>query len=247
MAVSFDRVAGIYDSTRWSGVPAEIMQKLLTSMKKTLADCRTLLDLGTGTGFFAQYFQNSGFSVVGVDVSLSMMAKAREKGVRDLVRADAHNLPFKDGSFDATVLIHLLQLVKDWVQVVHEVGRVTKTVAVSEIGEADGFRPRQEYLQLRRDLGYPLNRFNDAELGLSKIVAPRTRNVIGDYWTDVIADEAISNLEKGGFAISWDLPDKIHGAIIERLRTCYQGRVLRRRDWLEVAGWDPFALRTLRV
>src|SRR5690242_14442259 len=115
MAVSFDRVANIYDATRWAGVPRPIMEKILSGMKDMLKDCRSILDIGTGTGRFAQFFKDSGFYVVGVDISLQMMAEAREKGVRDLVRADAQHLPFRDGSFDGSIMIHVLHLVENWV------------------------------------------------------------------------------------------------------------------------------------
>src|SRR5690349_80341 len=125
MAVSFDRIAKIYDATRWSGVPAPVMEKILAAMRDTLKDCHLVLDIGIGTGRFAQYLVKTGLSVVGVDVSLRMMSQAREKGVRDLVRADAQNLPFRDLSFDGAVMIHVLHLVRDWVQTIHEVGRVT--------------------------------------------------------------------------------------------------------------------------
>jgi predicted TPR repeat methyltransferase len=79
LAVSFDPVAGIYDATRWAGIPPEIMEKLLNTMRELFTGCRTILDIGTGTGRFAEYFHDSGFNVVGIDVSLAMMAKAREK------------------------------------------------------------------------------------------------------------------------------------------------------------------------
>ena len=46
-------------------------------------------------------------------------------------------------------MIHLLHLVHDWVQVIHEVGRVTKKVMVLEAGDAEGFSPRQRYLEKR--------------------------------------------------------------------------------------------------
>src|SRR5437016_14585849 len=86
-------------------------------------------------GRFAEYLNNSGFDVVGIDVSLSMMAKAREKGVRNLVQADAHYLPFRDMVFDGAILVHVLHLVRDWVRVVDEVGQVTSSVVVAEVEE----------------------------------------------------------------------------------------------------------------
>lgn len=247
MAVSFDRVASIYDATRWSGVPPEIMEKFLNTMKEAFGGCQKILDIGIGTGRFAQYFIDSGFYVVGVDISLSMMAKAREKGVNVLVRADAHRLPFRDGSFDATIMIHLLHLVHDWKRVVREVGRVTGRIVVSEVGQAEGFRPRQEYLRLRKEMGHPLNRLNEAELGLRKLVPPKLLARVGDYWSDVAADDAITQLEKEGFAISWDLPKEIHRAVIDRLRSDYGGKLLRRHDVIEMAGWVPEQFLNLRV
>jgi SAM-dependent methyltransferase len=42
---------------------------------------RRLLDLGCGTGEHARYFAEKGFEVVGVDVSDTMLARAREEGV----------------------------------------------------------------------------------------------------------------------------------------------------------------------
>ena len=173
MAVSFDRVAKIYDATRWSGVPAAIMEKILAAMKDVLKDCHVVLDVGIGTGRFSQYLSETGFSVVGVDVSLQMMVQAREKGVRELVRADAQHLPFRDGSFDGSVMIHVLHLVRDWVQTINELGRVTNKIVLSEAGEGEGFDPRRRYLELRTELGYPLGRFNDGEIGLRKVIEPR--------------------------------------------------------------------------
>jgi len=73
-----------------------------------------------------------------------MMAKAREKKLRNLVRADAHRLPFRDRTFDGAIMIHVLHLVHDWVQVVREVGRVTRKVIVAEVEGGEGFGPGQD-------------------------------------------------------------------------------------------------------
>src|SRR5713226_4555926 len=168
----------IYDATRWAGIPPEIMEKLLNMMRELFAGCRTILDIGTGTGRFAAYFNDVGFNVAGIDVSLFMMAKAREKQLRNLVRADAHRLPFRDRTFDGAIMIHVLHLVRDWVQVVHEVSRVTRKVIVAEVEGGKGFSPRLRYLEVRQEMGYPLDRFNDGEAGLRRIVPP----VSSDWW-----------------------------------------------------------------
>jgi ubiquinone/menaquinone biosynthesis C-methylase UbiE len=246
MTVSFDRVAKIYDTTRWAGVPAPIMEKILAAMKNALKGCKLLLDVGTGTGRFAEFFDSSGFTVVGVDVSLSMMVQAREKGVRNLVRADTHHLPFRDGSFDGSIMIHVLHLVENWVQVIHEVGRVTKKIVISEAGDVQGFNARQRYLELRTEMGYPLNRFNDSEFGLRRVVPPKLVVRAGDYWTDVNTDEEIASFEARKSSVMWDVPIEAHKKIVQQLRAETGGKTLRRHDIPEVVGWDPAKLRAYR-
>src|SRR5947199_10064017 len=138
MGVSYDSVANIYDATRWAGVPAPVMKNILDTMRDVLKGCRNILDVGTGTGRFAKLFEDAGFTVVGVDVSLSMMAQAREKGVRNLVQADAHQVPFRDESFDDSIMIHVLHLVQTCVQVIDEAGRFTRNMLISGACAADG-------------------------------------------------------------------------------------------------------------
>ena len=243
MTVSFDRVATIYDATRWAGVPAEIMRKTLEAMVSTLESCKTVLDVGIGTGRWAEYLQTLGFSVVGIDVSLPMMAQARSKGVKDIVRADVRQLPFRDSSFDASVMIHVLHLMDNWVKAVHEVGRVTRKILISEAGRAEGFSPREAYLEQRTKLGYPLNRLNDAEYGLRSHIRPKIIVATGDYWAEFDADEEIDSFESRKSSVMWDMPDEIHRKIMQTLHSDYGGKRLRRHEFTEVVGWDPADLR----
>ena len=247
MAVSFDRLAGIYDATRWSGVPPETMRKLLNTMKELFAGCRTILDIGTGTGRFAEYFSDSGFTVVGIDVSLAMMAKAREKRLRNLIQADAHHLPFRDGAFDGAIMIHVLHLVRNWPQVIREIGRVTRSVVVAEAGDVEGFSPRQRYLELRREMGYALDRLNDGEFGLRRVLSPTHVKSAGDYWTEVDVHEEIDSFDRRRSSVSWDLTPAVNSRIIQRLHSENPGKTARRRDVFEVVGWDPAQFRNLNT
>ena len=247
MAVSFDRIAGVYDATRWSGVPPEVMKSLLNAMNELFAGCRTILDVGIGTGRFAEYLNYSGFEVVGIDVSLSMMARAREKRIRSLVRADAHYLPFRDRVFDGAIMVHVLHLVRDWVRVVGEVGRVTGRVIVAEVENGEGFSPRSRYLELRKEMGYPLDRFNDGEAGLRRVVPPATVKLVGDYWTDVDVHEEIDSFDRRKSSLSWDIPAEVNDKIIQRLHSENPEKTVRRRETVEVVGWNPAQLRHLNT
>jgi SAM-dependent methyltransferase len=95
------------------------------------AGCR-VLDVGSGPGYAAAACAARGASAVGVDVAAQMVARARERlpGI-DFHRADAHDLPFPDGSFDALVanfvILHLGRpddAVREFARVVAPGGRL---------------------------------------------------------------------------------------------------------------------------
>lgn len=64
-------------------------------------EAASLLDLGTGTGIFAEAFARQGLTVTGLDVSEEMLASARQI-VPDVTfkLGEIETLPFEDNSFD---------------------------------------------------------------------------------------------------------------------------------------------------
>lgn len=171
---NFDRVAEIYDSTRKA--PEEILRATVSAMEKALAGRNTILDLGVGTGRYAKPLTERGFDVVGVDVSLGMMEKARARGLRSLVRADGHDLPFADASFQAVIIILFLHLADDWAKAVREIGRVCDGPILSIVGASSGPNVRDSYLEMRRKAGYPTGKLDEDAEGLRKVIAPRRKS-----------------------------------------------------------------------
>ena len=90
-----------------------------------------VLEVGVGTGLNAALYPPTCL-VTGVDLSGSMLAKARERvrraGLRHvrLLEMDAASLTFADGSFDHVYAPYLLSVVADPVAVVREMYRVCR-------------------------------------------------------------------------------------------------------------------------
>jgi 2-polyprenyl-6-hydroxyphenyl methylase / 3-demethylubiquinone-9 3-methyltransferase len=87
-----------------------------------------VLDIGCGAGFVSSQLANGGMQVTGIDLSASSIAVAQRFSaptVRYQV-ADATNLPFKDESFDACLLLDCLEHIQEYPRALAEAARVTR-------------------------------------------------------------------------------------------------------------------------
>src|SRR6266850_8523507 len=90
-----------------------------------------VLEVGVGTGINAPLYPTD-CSVTGIDLSSSMLEKARErvarKGVRNvrLLQMDAANLKFADDTFDIVYAPYVISVVPDPVAVTREMYRVCR-------------------------------------------------------------------------------------------------------------------------
>jgi phosphatidylethanolamine/phosphatidyl-N-methylethanolamine N-methyltransferase len=91
-----------------------------------------VLEVGVGTGINAALYPRE-CSVTGIDLSASMLEKARERvareGIRNmrLLEMDAADLKFADETFDIVYAPYLISVVPDPVAVAREMRRVCRT------------------------------------------------------------------------------------------------------------------------
>jgi ubiquinone/menaquinone biosynthesis C-methylase UbiE len=88
-----------------------------------------ILDAGCGTAIFTLDILTAGPRVVGLDMSLPMLARARKKtaGCRfSCVVGDMMDLPFGDGIFDKVVSVTTLEFIEDGAAALGELFRVTR-------------------------------------------------------------------------------------------------------------------------
>jgi ubiquinone/menaquinone biosynthesis C-methylase UbiE len=110
VADRFDRVSASYDATR-EQLTMHALDRVEALLRKD--GVVSVLEAGVGTGRMAIPLQERGFDITGLDLSPGMLLKAKEKGIRKLVIAEASNPPFRRKTIDAVLLAHVLQLLED--------------------------------------------------------------------------------------------------------------------------------------
>src|SRR5262252_1342016 len=134
-AVENDFVARVYENIAWfydlTFGPALHPGRVDAIRRMTIRPGDRVLEVGVGTGINAPLYP-ADCSVTGVDLSSSMLEKARDriarKSVRNvrLLQMDAANLKFADDTFDIVYAPYVISVVPDPVAVAREMHRVCR-------------------------------------------------------------------------------------------------------------------------
>ncbi|MGE5335384.1 MAG: class I SAM-dependent methyltransferase [Nitrososphaerota archaeon] len=107
-----------------------------------------VLDVGTGSGVFAEEFVRRGLKLTGIDVNPDMIAAARQYvPSAQFQEAPADAQPFDAGAFDLVFLGHVLHEVPDPVRALSEARRVaqSRVVVLEWPYRAEEFGPPLEH------------------------------------------------------------------------------------------------------
>jgi phosphatidylethanolamine/phosphatidyl-N-methylethanolamine N-methyltransferase len=124
----YEKLASVYDYTFGPTLHPGRVQAI---ERMGIQSDDRVLEVGVGTGINASLYPRD-CAVTGVDLSESMLEKARErvarKGIRNmrLLEMDAADLKFADDSFDIVYAPYLISVVPDPVAVAREMRRVCR-------------------------------------------------------------------------------------------------------------------------
>jgi SAM-dependent methyltransferase len=250
MSSFFDEIVDIYDETR--GLPKDTMNQVIEVLANHLKDRKQVLEIGVGTGRFAEPLQKQGIDLVGIDISEIMLDKAIEKGLGNLMIGDCSTLPFKDSSIDTVISVHVLHLLSDWDRAISEINRVTKRELVSLVYKRSGFVISEEYRQALQSNGYSLNMPGLSEQVLKERVPSTSIIPIKPFHGIMTFKERIKHLEERNHSYAEKIPPGIHKAAIKYLKQKYENDMDSYPiSEVEVVIWDikdmrkfiPFDLR----
>lgn len=103
-----------------------------------------ILDAGCGSGIFTLDILATGAHVVGLEISLAMLAGARNKTAAYPflgVQGDIISLPFQKESFDKVVSVTALEFIEDATGAVKEMFRVTRSGGVVVVATLNSLSP----------------------------------------------------------------------------------------------------------
>jgi phosphatidylethanolamine/phosphatidyl-N-methylethanolamine N-methyltransferase len=124
----YDKLASVYDLIFGPTLHPGRLQAL---KRMDIRPGDRVLEVGVGTGINAALYPKT-CSVVGIDLSGSMLEKARERVARKgmthvrLLQMDAADLKFADNSFDVVYAPYLISVVPDPIAVAREMRRVAR-------------------------------------------------------------------------------------------------------------------------
>ena len=126
----FDQVERLRSPERVAHLEAErVADQVLNSVS-----ARSLLDIGTGTGLFAEEFYKRGLTIAGIDANPKMLEAARNYLPKAVLRqAIAEEIPFPNHTFDIVFMGLVLHETDDLLKSLQEARRVaSQRVAVLE-------------------------------------------------------------------------------------------------------------------
>jgi ubiquinone/menaquinone biosynthesis C-methylase UbiE len=125
---AFDRLADGYDEQGASKPANAYLERPATLSLLPEVDGESVLDAGCGAGHLMQELSERGGRVLGMDVSASMLARARQRvPTAQLFQADlASGLPLQDATVDGVVSSLAFHYIPEWRPLFAELHRVLR-------------------------------------------------------------------------------------------------------------------------
>ena len=211
-SVSFDRMAAEYDATRGG---LERGQRVGAGVAPWLRPGR-VVEVGVGTGVVARELVERGHPVVGVDLSLPMLAHAHGRLGSTVAQGDGYHLPLRARSAPNALTVWVTQLVPDVGAFLASVGALVapggRLVVVPAGSQSDDeidevVRPMAEALRPRRDGPHQLAALA-ADAGLRVVELTTT----GDGVWHLSPNEQADQIEGRMWSMLWDVPDDVWAA-----------------------------------
>lgn len=124
-------------------------------LKVKLSYDSIVLDVGCGSGLLFSYLVSKVQSIIGVDVSIELLRKAKEKNKSNiyLIQADADNLPLQNNKMDIVFAFTMLQNMPSPLKTIQEIILATKSEGQIIITGLKKFFPLKKFKEILEESG----------------------------------------------------------------------------------------------
>lgn len=120
--VEYEKMYKFEEKYWWWIGKREIVKSILVKLK---LNSTNILDVGCGTGFNLTYLEKYG-NVIGLDFSENALNFCKLRKNKNLIQANAENIPFKNDVFSLIIILDLLEHLNDN-KTLKELHRILKT------------------------------------------------------------------------------------------------------------------------
>lgn len=143
-------------------------------------DGKAVLDVGSGDGTDANFYQKAGARVTGVEPSDNFVKTATEKYLDcTFVVGVGEKLPFDDGSFDVVCSKYAIQTSPEVPRVMSEIGRVLKKGGMLVMLSKHPFR---QFMEQNADKNYFKNNITTSNIYDGRISLHEPSHSFGEYF-----------------------------------------------------------------
>ena len=125
---AFDKLAYVYDDWYRTAKGSQVYEAERSLVDNLLPDIGVGVEIGAGTGVFAEALTNSGRLVICLDPSKEMLTRAKQRGLT-CVLGSAESMPFKSGRLDFAYMVTVLEFLTKPVRAFDEARKVNKSAA----------------------------------------------------------------------------------------------------------------------
>jgi SAM-dependent methyltransferase len=160
-------------------------------LKNNIEEDKYIIDVACGSGRHANVLSKAGYCIIGIDISVTLLKIAKQRGATNLVMGDLRFLPFKSDIFNAAISMDTsfgyMQSKKDDLQSITEVRRI-----------------------LTKGAKFILDVFNREKL-VAKYHEKTSLKNLREYHSFYLEQERTVNKSKTRLCDIWTINDKIGG------------------------------------
>jgi SAM-dependent methyltransferase len=168
-----------------------------------------------------------------------MLAQGRPRGLKNVLLAEAHRLPFGKGSFDFSMSNHVLHLLDNWTGALQEMCRVSRDSFVSVV-DRPGAIPDldHEYYDAVTASGIDTSRPGLPERELATRVPPDETIPLGRFHDTASAESWVKLLGLKSSTSQWVVPSDVHEQIMRELERNHRDETVRWWVDIELVRWN---------